>query len=242
MNDITLDSIRDIRIYQSKTGYRFSVDALLLFDFVNIKAVKKIADLGAGSGVIGLLLAKKYLKADVFMFEIQNALAELAERNVSLNNLGDRVRVVRADIKGYVSEGLSGSFDVVVSNPPFRKNKSGRLNLEDEKTVARHEIAVCLDDFIRFSRILLRERGRFCMIHHPSRLAEHIRKLQEKGLEPKRVRFVHSNISTEAKMVLMEAVKGGRAGLVVERPFYLYNADGSYTAETMEMYKAGELI
>ena len=242
---LTLDSIRDIRIYQNKNGYRFSVDALLLFSFINLPRVKKIADLGAGSGIIGILLAKKYPHAEVTLIELQKNLARLAEKNVVLNNLGDRVKVVMADIKNLSSPThhsitptlQHSAFDLVVSNPPFRKVKTGRLSIGDEKAIARHEIKLSIKDLVKAGSTLLKHHGRLCIIHLPERLTEIIEAMKENNLEPKRLRFIHSNVSTEAKMVLIEAVKGGRAGLKTERPFFIYNEDGSYTDEMREIYK-----
>jgi tRNA1Val (adenine37-N6)-methyltransferase len=241
---LTLDSIRDIQIYQNKNGYRFSVDALLLFTFINLPRVKKIADLGAGSGIIGILLAKKYPHAEVILIELQKSLTKLAEKNVVLNNLNDRVKVVMADIKNLSSPTQHSitptlqypDFDLVVSNPPFRKVKTGRLSIGDEKAIARHEIKLSLKDLVTAGSILLKHHGRLCIIHLPERLTEIIDALKENNLEPKRLRFIHSNVSTESKMVLIEAVKGGRPGLKTEKPFFIYNEDGSYTDEMKEIY------
>lgn len=242
----TLDSIRDIQICQNKNGYRFSVDALLLFSFINLPRVKKIADLGAGSGIIGILLAKKYQDAKVVLIELQKSLAKLAEKNIILNNLSERVKVVRADIKNLSpitpilhysnTPSLHSAFDLVVSNPPFRKVKTGRLSIGDEKAIARHEIKLSLKDMVTAASTLLKHHGRLCIIHLPERLTEIIDAIKENNLEPKRLRFVHSNVSTEAKMVLIEAVKGGRPGLKTEKPFFIYNEDGSYTDEMREIY------
>jgi tRNA1Val (adenine37-N6)-methyltransferase len=237
--DITLDSIRDIKVFQSKKGYRFSIDALLLFDFINLRKVGKIGDLGAGSGIVGILLARKYPGAIVTLYEIQDSLAALAEKNITLNNLEERVKIMKTDlrrIKPLPSSIAPHSFDLLVSNPPFRRLKSGRLSEGEEKAIARHEIKLRLHELIDAAKYLLREKGRFCMIYHPSRLSELMDLFKKRGLEPKRLRFVHSHVSSEAKMVLLEATKEGRVGLKVDKPLYIYNNDGSYTAEVMELY------
>ncbi len=235
--DVTLDSIRDIRLYQLKLGYRFSVDSLLLYSFINLKKVKTIADLGAGVGIVGMLLAKKYPKAKVMLFEIQESLTKLAEENVIQNCLEDRVKIITCDIRNLPSQTLMpGGFDLVVSNPPFRRLKSGRLNIEEEKAIARHEIKLRLNELVETVSYLLRIKGRFCVIYHPWRLSELIETLIRVDLEPKRLRFVHSHISSEAKMILLEAVKNGKAGLKVDRPLYIYEENGSYTKELQEIY------
>jgi tRNA1Val (adenine37-N6)-methyltransferase len=235
--EVTLDSIRDIRLYQSKLGYRFSVDSLLLYSFINLKRVHAIADLGAGTGIVGMLLAKKYPAAHVTLFEIQESLAKLAEENVIQNFLEDRVRVITCDIKTLSSiNATSSEFDLVVSNPPFRRLKSGRLNLEEERAIARHEIKLRLKDLIEAASCLLRVKGRFCVVHHPWRLSELIGTLRRADLEPKRLRFVHSHSASDAKMILLEAVKKGKAGLKVERPLYIYEKNGKYTKELQDIY------
>ncbi len=236
----TLDHIRDVKIYQSKDGYRFSVDALLLYSFVHVNLAQRIADLGAGSGIIGLLLAKKYPAADVSLFELQGSLAAVAEKNILLNGLGRRVKVVRGDIReiSVVTRPSSdaGSFDVVVSNPPFRKERSGLVNPEEERAVARHEIRLKLFELVKAAHYLLKTKGRFFLIHHPARLGELVSTLRERRMEVKRLRFVHSRASSEAKMVLVEALHCGRVGLKVERPLFIYDEKGAYTEEMLAMY------
>ncbi len=237
--DVTLDSIRDIRLYQPKNGYRFSVDSLLLFDFVNLKKAKSIADLGAGSGIIGILLAGKYPDASVDLFELQDNLAAIAEKNVILNRCEDRVRVIQCDLRELkAAPSAHPRYDLVVSNPPFRRLKSGRLNIEEEKAIARHEITLRLHECINAASALLRNRGRLCMIYNPCRLSELLNVMRGKGIEAKRMRFVHSTTSSEAKMVLLEAVQGGRVGLKVEGPLYVYREEGRYTEEMERIYKA----
>jgi len=237
--DVTLDSIRDIKLFQSKSGYRFSVDSLLLYDFINLKKTGSIADLGAGSGIVGILLAKKYPSASVALLEVQDSLVRLAEENVTRNRLEDRVRVIRCDLRKLIPGCLAGQgFDLIVSNPPFRKLKSGLLNIEEEKAVARHEIKLRLHELIDTVSYLLKAKGRFNIIYHPYRLSELMDTLKKKNLEPKRLRFVHSNTSSEAKMVLLEAVKMGRGGLKVDKPLYIYEQDGSYTDELEDIYRS----
>ena len=235
--DITLDTIRDIKLYQSKIGYRFSVDSLLLYDFVTLKRVNSIADLGTGSGIIGILLAKKYPDANISLFELQDSLIKLAKKNVVQNCLEDRVKVIRCDLRTLHAMPLTHHiYDLVVSNPPFRRLKSGLLNIEEEKAIARHELKMRLHELIDAVSLLLKTKGRFCIIYHPYRLSELINTLKKRELEPKRLRFVHSNVSADAKMILLEAIKGGRGGLKVGKPLYIYKENGSYTDEMNGIY------
>lgn len=234
--EITLDGIRDIKIYQNRKGYRFSVDALLLYSFVNVKHADNIADLGTGSGIIGLLLGRKYSDAKVLLVELQESLYSLAEKNIVMNALQDRVEVALADIKDMKKGSLLRQYDLVVSNPPFRKPATGLLNIGEEKAVARHELRLKLADLAEVASHLLKARGRFCMIFHPERLFEVIDILRKNRLEPKRIRFVHNDVNAVSKIVLIEAVKDGRAGIKVESPLFMYNKEGEYTAEVSEMY------
>lgn len=235
--EITLDSIRDIKLYQSKKGYRFSVDALLLYDFVNLKRAETIADIGAGSGILGILLAKKYPNAQVTLFEIQDTLVMLSQKNISLNNLKERIKVTQCDVRRLPNSSFAPhQYDLAVSNPPFRRVRSGRISRTQEEAIARHEIMLRFPELVEVAFFLLKPKGRFCIIYHPYRLSELVEHLKKKHLQPKRLRFVHSHSSSEAKMVLIEAVKGGREGIKVEKPLSLYKKDGSYTDEMMELY------
>lgn len=235
--ETTLDGLRDVKLYQRKEGYRFSVDALLLYSFVNVTHVKDAVDLGAGSGVIGLLLARKYPGAKILLVELQQTLYKLAVRNIGLNGLTDRVNALLMDISSVHEAYPAMSCDIVVSNPPYRKPSSGRLSQGEERAVARHEVRLRLPELAKAAAHLLRSRGRFFMIFHPERLVEIIDALRAENLEPKRIRFVHNDSGSVSKIVLVEAVKEGRAGLTVERPLILYNKDGSYTAEVKAMYE-----
>lgn len=234
--ETTLDGLRDIKVYQNRDGYRFSVDALLLYAFADVRYVRSIADLGAGSGIVGLLLAKKYPQARVLLVELQESLCRLARRNIELNGLDNRVSAEHADIKHLKDRLEPLSFDMVVSNPPYRKPRSGRLSNGEEKAIARHEVALKFPHLAETASHLLRVKGRFFMIFHPERLLEVSDSLRMNDLEPKRIRFVHNNLSAESKIVLIEAVKGGKGGLKIENPLYIYNDDGSYTEEVSEMY------
>lgn len=239
--EITLDSIRDIQLYQSRNGYRFSVDALLLYSFVNVPRTKKIADLGAGSGILGLLLARKYPGAHVSLFELQERLATLAKRNITLNSLEGRVKLIEADIREMrPCSSPMGCFDIAVSNPPFRKPKTGLISPEEERAIARHELRLTLPELIRTGEHLLCAKGRFFLIYHPERLTELAGSLKERGMEVKRLRFVHSHVWSVAKMMLVEAVKGGKGGVKVERPLYIYNEHGGHSEEMIQIYGGDE--
>lgn len=227
----TLDSIKGIKLFQAKDGYRFSIDAVLLENFISAKRLEKGIELGTGSGIISILLARRLQSANITAVEIQNNLAERAARNISLNNLEGRIEILQRDIKDLKKIYPSNKFDFVFTNPPFRKTKTGRLSIYEERAVARHEIEITLPDLIKTASYLLKHSGKFFMIYHPFRLAELISVLQKAKLEPKRMKFVHSRTGEEAKMVLIEAVKGSGTWLKIAPPLYIYEKGTEYTLE-----------
>lgn len=218
LSDETIDPFMDgrLRIIQSKTGYRFSIDAVLLSDFVTIKKYDTVIDLGTGCGVIPLsLLASKPLK-HIYCIEIQPELACQAVRNARLNNLDKKMSVIIGDMRSVPLP--AASFNVVVCNPPYRQKKSGRINPDQQRAIARHEIYASLDDIIIAARYLLRTRGRLALIYPAERLADLIEKLRQSGFEPKKIRVIYPDMGANAKLVLMEAWFGGKNGLTVLPP------------------------
>ncbi len=235
--DETLDSIKDIQLFQAKNGYRFSVDALLLEHFIPTIHLRKGVELGTGSGVISILLARRLKKPKIVAVEIQKKMAERAIRNIHLNQVDNQIEVLSKDMMELRDIYATNSFDFVFSNPPFRKPKTGRMSLDKERAVARHEIEITLPALVKTAAYLLKHTGKFYMIYHPFRLAELISLLRTSKLEPKRVRFVHSKQGQEAKMVLIEAVKGSGVWLKIDPPLYLYGRTGNYSMEMKRILK-----
>lgn len=234
---ITIDTIKGLNIIQKKNGYRFSIDALLLCDFVNMVCPKDIIDLGSGSGIIGMLMVKRYTRSKVTLIEVQRDLYEISNKNIALNGLDGQIVVVNEDIKNIKTNPIfsKNSFDLVVANPPFRKKTSGMLCPNPEKALARHEVDFSLDDLFSASFNLLRGRGRLCFIYHPDRFIEVLGLLSRHQLEPKRIRFVYSDINKDAKMFLVEAVKEGRTQCKIESPLILYDSYKQYSEEVQRM-------
>jgi tRNA1Val (adenine37-N6)-methyltransferase len=228
-DELTLDTIGGLRMYQRREGYRFSIDSLLLASFVGMKRLRRAADFGAGAGIVGLLLALRYPDAEVTLVELQESLVALARRNIELGGLGARVTALHADIRA-LPEGL-GAFDLVISNPPFRRPGRGLLSEGEERARARHELTLTLPDLAASGAAHLRHHGRFVAIHLPERLADLLVVFRAHGLEPKRMRMVHGRRESVARMVLVEAVRGGKPGLAVERPLIVYDSIGHYSDE-----------
>ena len=224
------------RIIQKKKGFCFGMDAVLLSGFAQVKEGEVAVDLGTGTGIIPILLEAKTKGKHFTGLEIQEEVAEMAGRSVRLNQLENRVDIVRGDIKEASRLFGKASFDVVTSNPPYMNDNHGLKNPELPKAIARHEVFCTLDDVCREASLLLKSGGRFYMVHRPHRLAEIITALKTYKLEPKRMKLVHPFVDKEANMVLIEAVRGGRSMMKVEAPIIVYREPGVYTREIYYVY------
>jgi tRNA1Val (adenine37-N6)-methyltransferase len=231
--DETLDALFDgrLKLWQSRLGYRVSIDPLLLAYFVSVQRGQKIVDLGTGSGVICLALAHLYPSVSLTGIELQSSLAERAAYNVRLNGLEGRVKIISGDVRGRQDSPKPASFDVAVCNPPYRRPSSGRISVNDEKRIARHELNGDLVAFLRAGALLLRNKGRMALVYWADRSADLIVAMRQAGIEPKRLRLVHSFSEAEASLILLEGMKGGKAGLAVLPPLVIYRGGKDYTDE-----------
>ncbi|MRR06906.1 MAG: tRNA1(Val) (adenine(37)-N6)-methyltransferase [Deltaproteobacteria bacterium] len=229
----TVDELRryELKIIQPRDGYRFSLDPLLLCDFAAIRAGEKAVDLGAGCGIIPLILAREAGESHLVGVESQAQMAELAQRNVALNRMNERVQIRHADILEARKLFPPSSFDLVVANPPYRKKGSGRISPKPGRDLARHESTASLRDFLAAAKNLVKLPGRICFIYHPSRLAEFLTEAGAMKLSPVRLRMVHGNSAAEARMFLIELVKGRKCDLSVLPPLFVYDDNGEYTRE-----------
>ena len=219
-----------------RSGFCFGMDAVLLSGFAQVKEGEVAVDLGTGTGIIPILLEAKTNGKHFTGLEIQEEVAEMAGRSVRLNQLEDRVDIVRGDIKEASRLFGKASFDVVTSNPPYMNDNHGLKNPDLPKAIARHEVFCTLDDVCREASLLLKSGGRFYMVHRPHRLVEIITALKTYKLEPKRMKLVHPFADKEANMVLIEAVRGGKSMMKVEAPIIVYKEPGVYTQEIYDVY------
>ena len=226
-----------LRILQKRDGYRFSVDALLLARFAELRPKDRIIDLGTGCGIVPLLLVFRRKASRVIGVEIQPSLVDLARRNAALNRFASRINIWEKDWKELTGKRLRGAFDLVLSNPPYRKAGSGRTNPNQEKALARHEIKATLGDVLRAACHLLKDKGRLVMIYPASRAAELIQEMAGFHLEPKRLQFVHSREKDEARLVLAEALKEGHAQVKILPPLFLYDSEGKYTPDGQALFR-----
>lgn len=205
-----------LRLIQSKRGYRSSIDAILLSDFVTVKNDDIITDLGTGCGIIPLILLLTRPVRFAVGMEIQAELANQASRNIILNGVSGKMSVILGDIKKPpIKESFS---NVVVCNPPYRKRNSGRINPDRQKAIARHELFASIDDILNCSKRILRAKGRIALIYPAERLADLFIKMKSLNLEPKRLRMLYPRMESDAKLVLLEASMGGRSGLKILPP------------------------
>lgn len=234
----TLDTLHGgaVQIIQHQKGYRFSIDPVLLANFVTISAGARVLDLGCGSGIIALLLARWSSAEKVVAVEIQPAQAARAQRNVVLNGLVEKVEIYQADLRQLHARDM-GLFDVVVANPPFRAPQTGRCSLGDERAQSRHELAGGLDDFLATASALLIRGGAVAVIHLAERVVDILAGMRAVNVEPKRLRMVHSRQDCQARLVMIEGRKHGRPGLQVEPPLFVYQGE-DYTAEVAAMYRS----
>lgn len=241
-DSVTLLRAGDLQILQAAKGYRFSLDPILLSHFAAAGAAEQVVDLGTGSGVIPLLLARLTQASRLVGIEFRPAQAARAQRSVELNGLQERVGIIQGDLRRVRRLLPGGAADLVVTNPPYRRPGSGRISPDDERAQARHELAGGLQDFVAAAGWLLADRGRFAIIYLVERLPELLARMAEQNIEPKRLRMIHPRARKPAGMVLVEGRKNGRPGMTVEAPLCIYTSSGTgreYTEEVLEMYGEG---
>ena len=228
---------KNLKIIQNENGFCFGIDAVLLSDFAKeIKNNSNVLDLGTGTGILSILLSGKTNLNKIYGIEIQEDVADMAKRSVKLNDLENKIEIINKNIKELNTIFERNSFDSIVTNPPYKKINTGKENEKTNKYISRHEVTANLEDFIKISFELLKDKGSFYMVHRPERLSEIIYLLKKNKLEPKIIRFVHSNLKQEPKLILIKAVKNAREFLKIERPLFIYNENGEYTDEIYKIY------
>jgi len=227
---------KGLKIIQKKAGFCFGLDAVLLANFADIKKGDTVIDLGTGTGIIAILIAGKTEAKSIIGLEIQEEMAEMAQRSVKLNNLEDRVKIVCGDIKNSVEMFGASKFDVVVTNPPYMNQGGGLLNISDTKAISRHEIKCTLEDVIKASSKLLVPGGQFAMVHRPDRLVDIIWLMRKYSIEPKYLQFVHPYPRKKANLILIKGARQGRVQLKMLEPLYVYDENGNYSKEIDNIY------
>lgn len=224
------------RIIQNPEKFCFGMDAVLLTGFAHAGSGDILLDLGTGTGIIPILMEAKYHCAHLTGLEIQADSADMASRSVEMNGLSDKIHIVTGDIREADRIFKSASFDCITCNPPYMIGKHGIANPEAPKAVARHEILCTFEDVALQTAKLLKPGGHFFLVHRPFRLAEIMVTLIRHKLEPKRMQLVYPYVDKEPNMVLLEAVRGGRPRMTVEKPLIIFREPGVYTPEIREVY------
>lgn len=229
---------KDLKIVQDKSMFNFSLDSILLPNFVTInKRTTKILDIGCGNAPIPLVLSKK-TNAKIIAVEIQKDVALLAQKSVAINDLNEQIEVINDDIKILSASWESDQFDVVVCNPPFFEIKDGKkTNDKQAKTLARHELSLNLNDVFKISKKLLKNNGIIAIVHRPERLLEILELMRENNLEPKKLQFVFPKENKEANILLIEGSKNGNPGLKILPPLYAHDQDGNYTDQIKKYFE-----
>ena len=228
---------KGLKIIQDKKGFCFGIDSVLLSDFAKkIKKDSKVIDLGTGTGIINILLSRKTDASSFVGVEIQQDVAEMAERSIKLNYLEDKIKIINENITKLKNIYKPNSFDVVVTNPPYKKINTGVINNENKKIISRHEITASLQDFIHISSYLLKDYGEFYMVHRPERLVDIFSIMRLEKIEPKLIKFVYPNKNKKTNLVLIKGIKRGNPFLEFDKNLYIYNDDGTYTEEILKIY------
>jgi len=223
-------------IEQNIEGYRYSIEPFLLADFIRMEPGFEVLDVGTGCGIIPLLLMTRKPGLKITAVEVQKSLYELARQNVAKNGLSNHIQVIHGDFLHVAATLGHETFDLAISNPPYRKVNTGRTNPNAEKAIARHELLLNLKSILEQSASLLKPGGKIALAYPPHRLPEVLSEMKNHELFPVRLRFIHGTCRADAKIFLVEGVKGCQADCAVESPFTIYKEDNSYTEEMEHIY------
>lgn len=224
----------NFKIIQNKDSFSYGTDAIFLSSFAKPKGL--VMDLGTGTGIIPLRLVGKGDIDMIYGVEIQEEVANLAKKSIKLNNLEDKIEILHMDLKNLPNKFEKSTFDVITSNPPYMKKGGALVNPNESFAISRHEIACNIEDIIKVTSYLLKQLGKFYLVHRPDRLVDIIYTMRQYNIEPKHIRFVQPKISKKPNLILIEGVKCGKPDLKFYDPLIVYNEDGSYTDEIYEIY------
>ena len=230
--------IKNLKIIQNKKWFCFGIDSVLLANFAkNIKKDSYVLDLGTGSGIMSTLLCGKTELKKVVGIEIQKDVCDMAKRSIELNKINEKFEIICDSILNLNKYFEKQTFDVVITNPPYKKKNTGIINPDEPKMIARHEITANLEDFIRVAKDMLKDKGEFYMVHRPERLVDIFELMRKYKIEPKEIRFIFSNKNEEPKMVMIKGVKNAKSFLKIYPNLYIYEEDGKYTEEIKNIYE-----
>lgn len=228
---------KSLKIIQNKKWFCFGIDSVLLVNFAkNIKSNSNVLDLGTGTGIIPILLSGKTNFKKAIGVEVQEKVAEMAKRSVKLNNLEDKIEIVCDNITNLNDKYKNKKFDVIITNPPYKKMGDGVINDIEEKLISRHEVKANLEDFIRIASSLLKDKGEFYIVHRPERLVDILNLMRKYKIEPKLMQMVYSYHNKPPKLVLIKGIRNANPFLKLEKNIYIYDKDRNYSKDIEEMY------
>lgn len=236
--DETLDDLQlnNIFVIQKKSGFRFGMDAVLLANFATIKKNDNILDLCSGTGIIPFIIAGKRKFNRIVGIEIQEEMVDMAKRTSIYNKLDEKIKFIVGDLKDIDLLKKLGKFDVITVNPPYKLKNSGIINENSKESIARHEILCDIDDVIKAANILLKDRGRFFMVHRPERIVDILTTMRKYKIEPKLIKLIQPNEEKSPNLLLIEGHKNGGQFLKWEKTLYVYDKLGNYTKELVNIY------
>ena len=231
----------NLKIYQNEEWFRFSLESILLPNFVTINMRDKmILDLCSGNAPIPLVLSTR-TKAKIYGVEIQKEVCDLANKSIDYNELNNQITMINDDLKNLGNYFSGDNFDLITFNPPyFKQSETSIINKDVHKTIARHESNSLLNDILKISRFLLKNNGRLAFIHRTERLVEILELLKNNGFEPKKLQFIYPKEDSQSKLFMIEAVKSGKEGLKLYPPLFVHNFDGTYKDEILRIFQRGD--
>ena len=235
INDLL--NINNLKIVQNTNYFSFSLDSILLSNFVLLNYnTKNILDLCTGNAPIPLVLSTK-TDSKIYAVELQKEIYDLAKKSIEINHLENQIILINDDVKNITNKFKTDTFDLITCNPPYFKYKDTSIENDNKiKSIARHEICISLEDIIKISKKLLKNGASLCIVHRPDRLIENNELMKSNNLEPKRLQFIYPKKNSDANLILIEARKNGKEELKILKPLYVHNDDGTYTDEILKMF------
>ena len=234
INDLL--NYNNMKIVQNTDWFSFSIDSVLLANFVRVRKNQKIVDFCTGNAPIPLFLSTR-TNSKILGIELQKEVFDIALKSIEINDLCDQIKIINQDVKDFCKTSETDIYDLITCNPPyFKYNNASKINLNDVKSVARHEIHLKLDDIFKGAKKILKNNGKIAMVHRTDRLIDVIMKMKENNIEPKRLQFIYPFKDRNSNLVLIEGSKNGNQGLKLEPNIIIHNKDGSYTEEIINIF------
>lgn len=228
-----------LKIFQNKDYFNFSLESILLPNFVPYKKnIKNILDLGCGNAPISVILSKRFVNSNIIGVEIQKEIYDLAKKTLKINNLENKIKLINDDMKNISEYFTDNYFDLIISNPPYFKiNEESKINENYVKSLARHEIKINLEEIIIISKKMLNNKGMLALVHRTERITDVLFLMRKHNIEPKLLKFIYPKKDSESNLFMVIGHKCGKVGLKVNKPVVVHNENGTYTEEVLKNFK-----